>query len=68
MSYGISTVVDPLPHYPKVDGLSPAMAAGTEREDSEKVEEPTLLKLIKRTSEACTVKKFQFWAAIVAQC
>jgi hypothetical protein len=34
------------------------MAAGTERENSEKVEEPTLLKLIKYTSEACTVKKF----------
>ncbi len=39
------------------------MAAVTERENSERVEEPTLLKLIKHTSEACTVKKLPFSAS-----
>ncbi len=39
-------VVDPLTYHPNVHVLSPAMAAGNVRENSEKVEEPTLPKLL----------------------
>ncbi len=60
-------MVDHSLHHPKVEGLSPAMAACTVRESAENSSRKALLKLIKEpiahTSEAYTVKNLPFGAS-----